>query len=160
MCLSRVGRNCRFESWMGYFMSSREATAAFFFRRQIRPEVCRTSLSNMWIYISSYVVCFLPLIVRKPANVQLMCRELALVTLLGHAETLPLWSYKSCYCGHLSSLLAARICFADRVCATSVCSRIAYWFVVSVWSDSIDIWSMLCRLCVRDTHTAEIHGTS
>jgi len=42
----------------------------------------------MRIYISSYVVYFLPLIVRKPANVQLTCRELALVALLGHAETL------------------------------------------------------------------------
>ena len=159
--LSRVEHNCRFESWMGCFISNKEATTAFSFRRQIWPEVCRTSLSNMLIYISSYVVYFLPLIVCNPANVQLMCRELALVALLRHAETLPLSSYKSCYCGHLSSLLAAaRICFADRICTTSVCSRIAYWFVVSVLSDSIDIWSVLCRLCVRDTHTAETHGTS
>jgi len=124
--LSRVGHNCRFESWMGYFVSNKEATAAFSFRRQIWPEVCRTSLSSVQICISSYVVYFLPLIVCKPANVQLMCRELALVALLGHAQTLSLSSYKSCYCGHLSSLLAARICFADRVCTTSVCCRIAY----------------------------------
>jgi len=72
---------------MGYFMSSKEATAALSFRRQIWSEVCRTSLSNMRIYISSYVVYFLPLIVRKPVNVKLMCRELVLVTLLGYAET-------------------------------------------------------------------------
>lgn len=69
-------------------MSSKEATAFFSFRRQIWPEVCRMSLSNMRISISSYVVYFLPLIVRKPANMQLMCREPALVAWLGHAEIL------------------------------------------------------------------------
>jgi hypothetical protein len=68
-------------------MSSKKAAAAFSSRRQIWLEVCRTSLSNMRIYISSYVVYFLHLIIRKPADMQLMCRELALVALLGHAET-------------------------------------------------------------------------
>jgi hypothetical protein len=88
MCLSHVGHNCRFESWLRYFISSKEAAADFSFRRQIWPDVCWTSLSNLQINISSYVAYFLPLIVRKPADVQLMCHEAALVALLGHAETL------------------------------------------------------------------------
>lgn len=87
VCLLRAGHNCRFESWMGYFMSSKEAAAAFSFRRQIWLEVCRTSLSNMQIYISFYMVCFLHLILHKPADMQLMCRELAVVALIVHAET-------------------------------------------------------------------------